>query len=41
MCTEAAEMTQNRRDEREETFEDFKRIILDGMMNCEDDPDDL
>ena len=38
MCTEAAEVA---RDEREETFEDFKRIILDGAVNCEDDPDEL
>jgi hypothetical protein len=30
-----------KKNETEETFEDFKRIILDGALNCEDDPDDL
>jgi hypothetical protein len=34
MCTEAVEMA---RDEKEQTFEDFKRIILDGAVNCEDE----
>jgi hypothetical protein len=37
MCTEL----EIRKDEKEETFEDFKRIILDGALNCEDDPNDL
>ena len=34
MCTEAAEVV---RDDREETFEDFKRIILDGALDCDDE----
>jgi len=37
MCTEV-EVSQNK---TEETFEDFKRIILDGALNCDEDPDDL
>ena len=37
MCTEA----EIRKIEKEESFEDFKRIILDGALNGEDDPEDL
>ena len=33
MCTEL-ELPET---ETEETFEDFKRIILDGVLNCEDE----
>ena len=37
MCTEV-EVPESK---SEETFEDFKRIILDGALTCDDDPDDL
>jgi hypothetical protein len=37
MCTEL----EIPKSETEESFEDFKRIILDGALNCEDDPEDL
>jgi hypothetical protein len=33
MCTEM-EVARN---DKEQTFEDFKRIILDGAVNCEDE----
>lgn len=35
MCTEV-EVPQT---ENEESFDDFKRIILDGALSCDEDPE--